>query len=93
MDQQTEIDVPEALGALAHEIMKLDRRTVELAESHKALTDSLEATADALTRIMAHHTIAFRRISELMVSLGADIQGPELAELRRLFDLRSPEVN
>ena len=93
MEPETEINVPKALAALAHEVVKLDQRTVELAEANKAHTATIEAMVNAQERIMKQHSIAFRRIAELLVSLGVDIQGPEISELRRLFDLPSKGQN
>lgn len=86
-----EMDVRTALAALATEVIKLDQRTVELAEANAMQTRTSEALTNALERIMANHTIAFRRIQGLLVGLGADFEGEELRELRSLFNLEPPE--
>ena len=89
MEQQKQITVPEALGALATEVVKLDQRTIELAAANQATMATLTAMTATLETIMEQHGIAFRKISELFIGLGCDIQGAELAELRRLFNLPS----
>ena len=89
-NQPAEIDVPTALSALAQEVVKLDRRTVELAEANSVQTQIITALVDAQERIMANHGRAFGRIAELLAGLGCDVQGPELIELRKLFDMPSP---
>lgn len=85
------INVDDALQALAVEVVKLNRRTVELAEANAMQTKTAEAMTKAMERILQHHQIACRRITQLFVSLGADFEGAELTELRSLFNLEPPD--
>ena len=88
--ETAEIDVPEALAALAQVVAVLDTRTRELLEADRTQTETITELVDAQERIMANHGRAFARIAELLAGLGCDIQGPALIELRALFNLPSP---
>jgi hypothetical protein len=90
-NKPAEIDLPTALSALAHEVVKLNARTDELKEADADQLRTMTATANALERILQHHQIACRRICQLFVTLGADFDGAELTELRSLFNLEPPE--
>ena len=89
-NETAEIDVPRALAALAHVVGALDARTRELAEGQRVQTETMTAMVDAQELIMVNHGRAFGRISEILISLGADITGPEISELRKLFEMPSP---
>ncbi len=90
-NQPAEIDVPTALSSLAREVVRLDARTLELKAAKEEQWETLTTMTATLERIMANHTIAFRRIHGLLVGLGADFAGEELKELRSMFNLETPE--
>jgi hypothetical protein len=69
------------------EIVKLQVDMIELSEAHKVHTRTLEAMVNTQERIMAQQTIAFRRITRLLVGLGADFEGSDIAELDEMFGL------
>jgi uncharacterized protein (DUF39 family) len=93
MDQE-KLSVGEVLAAYAEKMMLLEARVRELAEADAINTTTMEMMTTTMETIMQQHTKAFAEIAKIFVGLGVDIQAPALLELRKIFNLPSPdEVN